>query len=197
VGNTARPVWRSAVGGEAGAALVEFALILPAFVALAFGTLTGGVAFGVKQDITAAAREGARYGARLPVATSACPTASGATDLDRWLNCVADLTVNASSGSLNPARSGRYVCVSYVYPNGIANSDDVTKSRIVTDVGGVETSATDSRDCFTINNLAADGLPPTKRRVEVVTRRTSRLETLVYSSTLVLTATSTTVFEAT
>ena len=183
--------------GESGTAIVEFALTLPAFMCLLLGMFTGGIAYNAKQDITSAAREGARYGATLPVATSPCTTASGATDLDQWLKCVSDITVKAASGGLNVGRAGRYICVSYVYPNGIAGSNDVTKSRIVTDSGGVETATTDTRDCFTINNLPTDGMASTKRRVQVVTRRTSKLEALLYSSNLTLNSSSVTVFEAT
>jgi TadE-like protein len=74
---SARPPDRRGVG-EAGAALVEFALVLPLLASLALGTLTGGIAFGVKQDITAAARVGAR--------TSTCsapPTSSRSTSSRR------------------------------------------------------------------------------------------------------------------
>jgi hypothetical protein len=183
--------------GESGAAVIEFALTLPALMCIVLGSLTGGIAFNTKQDIGTAAREGARYGATLPVATSPCPSASGSSDLDQWLKCVSDITVNASSGSLTTGKSGRYVCVSYVYPNGLANSNDVTKSRIVTDSGGAESVSTDSRDCFTINGLPADGLPATKRRVQVVTRRTATLEALLFSTPVTLKGASATVFEAT
>ena len=182
---------------ETGAAVIEFALTLPALMCIVLGSLTGGIAFNTKQDIGTAAREGARYGATLPVATSPCPSASSGTDLDQWLKCVSDITVNASAGSLATGKSGRYVCVSYVYPNGLANSNDVTKSRIVVDTGGSEYASTDTRDCFTINGLPADGLPATKRRVQVVTRRTATLEAMVFTTPLTLKGASATVFEAT
>lgn len=183
--------------GERGAAVVEFALTLPAFMCLLLGMFTGGIAYDAKQDVMSAAREGARYGATLPVQTSPCATASGTTDLDQWLKCVSDITVKASSGSLNVGKSGRYICVSYVNPSGIAGSNDVTKSRIVSDSGGVEVATTDTRDCFTINGLPADGMASTKRRVQVVTKRTSKLEAMLYSQNLTLSSSSVTVFEAT
>ena len=50
---------------EQGTALVEFALILPLVLMLAFGVVTAGLTYNHKIDLTHAAREGARYGATL------------------------------------------------------------------------------------------------------------------------------------
>jgi Flp pilus assembly protein TadG len=50
---------------ERGAALVEFALVLPLVLMLAFGIVTAAVTYNHKIDLTHAAREGARYGATL------------------------------------------------------------------------------------------------------------------------------------
>src|SRR5207253_7197551 len=53
-------------GVERGAALVEFALILPVFMMLVLGTFTGAIAYNQKADLSHAANEGARYGGTLP-----------------------------------------------------------------------------------------------------------------------------------
>ena len=45
--------------------MVEFALILPLVLMLAFGMVTAGLTYNHKIDLTHAAREGARYGATL------------------------------------------------------------------------------------------------------------------------------------
>jgi Flp pilus assembly protein TadG len=50
---------------ERGAALVEFALILPIVVSLLMGLVTGGLAYNKKIAITDAVRGAARYGATL------------------------------------------------------------------------------------------------------------------------------------
>src|SRR5438105_9682196 len=52
-----RSVVRRHIKNESGAALVEFALILPVFMMLVLGTFTGGLAYSTKQEITSAARE--------------------------------------------------------------------------------------------------------------------------------------------
>jgi len=53
-----KTLWRR----EDGAALVEFALILPLLVLLIFGVIEFGLLFYNQQVITNASREGARYG---------------------------------------------------------------------------------------------------------------------------------------
>ncbi len=50
---------------ERGAALVEFALILPIVVSLLLGMVTGGIAYNKKIAITDSVRGAARYGATL------------------------------------------------------------------------------------------------------------------------------------
>ena len=48
--------------------MVQFALILPLFMMLVLGMLTGGASYNRQLGLTHAALEGARYGATLPAA---------------------------------------------------------------------------------------------------------------------------------
>ena len=72
MGQRGRTPWRRH-GVERGAALVEFALILPVFMILVLGTFTGAIAYNQKLDLAHAARlallEG---GARVIEDTGAC-----------------------------------------------------------------------------------------------------------------------------
>jgi hypothetical protein len=52
---------------ESGANAVEFALVLPILVMLLFGTMYGASMYNSQQTITQSAREGARFGAILPL----------------------------------------------------------------------------------------------------------------------------------
>jgi Flp pilus assembly protein TadG len=53
-----------------GQSLVEFALVVPVFLMIAFGIIDFGLAFDASIGITNAAREGARLGATLPNSAS-------------------------------------------------------------------------------------------------------------------------------
>jgi Flp pilus assembly protein TadG len=54
--------WRRRTGGERGAVAVEFIILFPVLLLVLFAILDFGHAFYMKQMITNAAREGARYG---------------------------------------------------------------------------------------------------------------------------------------
>lgn len=61
---------RSRQESQRGAALVEFALVLPVIVSLLLGLVTGGLAYNKKIAITDAVRGAARYGATLNDSTT-------------------------------------------------------------------------------------------------------------------------------
>lgn len=82
--------------------MFEFALILPVLTMLLSGMITAGLALDDKQQMTFAAREGARYAATIPAGQT---FVSGT-----WATNVRDLVVARSSGSL----SAKDVCVSLV-----------------------------------------------------------------------------------
>lgn len=156
--------------GDAGASLVEFALILPVFFTLLLGMFTGGLAYTRRLSVTDATREGARYGATLPLAGS----------VDTWLQQVADVVVASSDGELDPGESGAFVCVAYAPGSGAARR--MEKNGAATPVFSDGTCYTDGRT--------------NESRVQVVGRRTSRLELLVWSNDLTLSSRSVVRFEA-
>ena len=57
-------------GHRRGQALVEFAIVLPVFLMIAFGTIDFGLAFNASITISNAAREGARAGVTNPTTTA-------------------------------------------------------------------------------------------------------------------------------
>lgn len=87
---------------DRGAALVEFALLIPVFMALVLGMFSGGIAYNHKLQMTGAVREGGRYGGTIPATQT---FASGT-----WASNVRDLVVARSAGDLVNAQ----VCVSLV-----------------------------------------------------------------------------------
>lgn len=86
--------------GERGAALVEFALIVPVLACILVGTVTGGFALATKNSMTNAVRESARLGATLP---------EGA-DWDSWAVIVRDRAVELAGDDLAEDQ----VCVAVV-----------------------------------------------------------------------------------
>ena len=148
---------------EAGASLVEFALVLPVFLMVVLGMMTGGLAYSRKLSVAQAAREGARYGATLPI-TAALP-------VDAWLTKVSDLTIASSDGELTSSKPGRYVCVAYITAGGAA-----TRRQTV----GTASPVIEPQPC-----IADDGRTG-EARVQVLARRTSDLEALVFSRNLTL-----------
>jgi Flp pilus assembly protein TadG len=91
---------------ERGAVFLEFAVILPLLLALILGIFTGGQAYSEKIAVMEAVREGARYGASLPMG-------SGAGALTAWETGVRNRVVDASGGEVALAD----VCVAWVLPS--------------------------------------------------------------------------------
>lgn len=137
--------------------------MLPVFLMVVLGMLTGGLAYSRKLSIAQGVREGARYGATLPISSS--------VPLNTWLSRVSDLTIASSDGELTSGRPGRFVCVAYVTASGAATRSQTT---------GTATPVIESQPC-----IADDGRSG-EARVQVVAQRTSNLEALVFSRDLVL-----------
>jgi Flp pilus assembly protein TadG len=143
---------RGRMRGESGAALVEFALILPVFAMLVFGVFSAGQAYNNKLTVVHAVREGARYGAALPQSqctpTSSC---SGKT----WAQSVQAVVAQRSNGALTASQ----VCVALVAGAPAAVVGGSAQSSFTTSADG-------SSPCLN------DGLTDTGTRVQVSAQRT-------------------------
>lgn len=156
---------------EDGAALVEFAIVLPIFLMVILGLVTLGFAFEQKLGMTHSARETARYGATLPITNFS----SAPSPVDAWLDEVAGRSVADAGGSLDPGTPGLSICVAFVHPDGTA-ANDVTRRRVETALGVVYAD----QDCFT------DGRPSDERRVQVLLERDTEIAALVFTTTISL-----------
>ena len=137
--------------------MVEFALVLPIVVMLALGIISGGQAYQAKLSMSNGAREGARYGATLPI--------ENFLTLNDWLDNVAVVATGAIDDGLPSTAPGRIVCVAYVYPAGTAVNDRTTR-RYQTSGSPAYTNST----CFN------DNRPSTERRVQVTVSRAGELD---------------------
>ena len=163
---------------DRGAALVEFAITLPLLVMFLLGMFTGGIAYNQKLAITNGVREGSRYGATLPIASSSCSTVSC------WLAQVADVVQASSEGELGSTVSTRNICVAFI--NATGTGTDVTTRLVRTSSGDtVQAGST----CF------SDGLPSAEKRVQVTGSRQGTIEYLVGTATPTLSSQSVTRFE--
>lgn len=174
---------------ERGAALVEFALVLPILMILLIGTVTTGLALNSTISLNNAAREGGRFGATLPD-----------ENLAVWLNSVADVAQGAATGDLADGVDGRTICVAYLYPNGtipaidfgdIAGSmtTDHTARLIINSAG--QKFYTIGSSCYT------DGRPGSERRVQVSVERDVDLDFVFTQVTMTIDGRSTARFERT
>lgn len=100
---------------EQGTALVEFSLILPLVLMLAFGVITAGLTYNHKIDLTHAAREGARYGATL--AELQCSGSPNPCGTQTWAQVVQSVVVQRAAGDLTASQ----VCVALVSGNPAAS----------------------------------------------------------------------------
>jgi hypothetical protein len=162
-----------AAARDSGAALVEFAIVLPVFLMLLLGMMTGGLAYSRKLSVGQAAREGARFGATLPI-TASLPR-------DAWLQRVGDLTIASSDGELTSDKPGRSVCIAHVPASGSPRKWEVV---------GTATAVLSDGSCIADDGRAGEA------RVQVVVARTSRLEALVFSRDLALESHAVARFEA-
>ena len=155
-----------------GAAIVEFALILPLLSMMALGMLTGGIALDKKQDINNAAREAARFGAT--VAEHECDNTLDCDGMN-WANLVRSVAVQRSNGAVVTAN----VCVALVSGPGLA---PVAVSSTHTTAGG-------SNPCYVDNSSDTD------KRVQVSVTRSGQLQAVLFTMTLNLSSKATARFE--
>jgi len=86
---------------ERGAAVVEFAIVLPVLVMLVFGIIQWSIYFNRLQGLQAAAREGARVAA-LPQSTQSDIKAKVNAALDGVVSSGTTRTITVSPSSTNP-----------------------------------------------------------------------------------------------
>ena len=163
-----------AESNERGAALVEFALLLPILAMIVFGALTAGMAYNHKMDLTHAAREGARYGATVPEAQ--CTPVANCGGLN-WDELVQSVVAERSFGAVTASQ----VCVALV--SGSASPP--------APIGATYTTKTDNTACYD------DGSGDTGKRVQVYIRKTDdKIDAVLFKANITLTSKATAKFES-
>ena len=178
----------SKAADERGAALLEFAIVLPVLLSITLGIITSGTALNRSNSINNAARESARFGATLP-----------ADNLTAWLGDVADVAIESATGDLEDGSPGRYVCVAYVYPDGTVPME-VVDGEIVPVVGNdhtirIEVNEAGATSISSGEACYVDGRPGDERRVQVLVERETDLQFVFFDNTVTLDGQSTARFE--
>jgi hypothetical protein len=165
--------------GDAGTSAVEFAILMPIFIMLTFGTLTGGIAFWRHIELTQGVRDAARLGATFPISTVS-PAPVGEKTISDWLDMVAGVAATESGwggvADVAPPDSGGFICVAYVAGEG----DSLVTARLTIGTSRASDGLAASPD----DGCYADGL--TDSRVQVLVRRDAELNAVLYSSDLEL-----------
>jgi Flp pilus assembly protein TadG len=157
---------------ERGAVLVEFAIVMPLLLGLALGMISFGTWYNNKLNLSTAAREGARYGATLPVANYASTNA--------WLDAVAGAAVGAAGSELTPSVTSRYICVALMDSSG-------TITRRVDGGGSV---------AYSTGSLCYSDALGSETRVQVVVQRSGTINVVLFSSAVTTTGRAVARFEA-
>jgi Flp pilus assembly protein TadG len=119
--------------------MVEFVLILPLFLLIVFGGITAALSYEHKAEIVTAVRDGARYGATVPLAQ--CDTVANCRNKN-WAQLVQAVTQQRGDGTLATSQ----ICVALVSGTG----------TVYTRSGGVYATGTNSTfptaGCFSDGN---------------------------------------------
>lgn len=171
--HTIRRLWTRAPDGsprrrlrgpsERGAAMVELVLVIPVFLMLIFGAITAGLAYEHKAEVVHAVRDGARYGATVPL--DQCNTTSNCGGRN-WAQLVQYVTAQRSDGTLSTAQ----ICVALVSGTGAVYSH----------TGGVYSTGTNST--FPTTGCFDDGNADQGARVHVSAVRNGDKINLVLGS---------------
>jgi Flp pilus assembly protein TadG len=158
---------------ERGAALVEFAILVPLFVMLLMGMISAGVVYNHKLDLVHAAREGARYGAAIP--QNQCTQSPNPCGGLNWAQLVQSVVAQRSDGDVTTSQ----VCVALV--SGSSG----------TPVGTGFTTKSDGTNCYN------DGNGDITTRVQVrIVRSSDAINAAFFTIPVTLTSTATAKFES-
>lgn len=151
---------------------MEFALVLPLLVFLVIGIVGAGIVLNQRLSVTQAGREGARYGATIPI--DQCTPIGNCSGLT-WAQLVQAVTVERSAGAVTTAN----VCVALVQGPGSAPVA----------IGSSFTTAGGTSPCH------VDRSSDSGRRVQVTISLPTQIETGVATIPITLDAEALTRFE--
>ena len=167
------PTARDCRAFDDGAAAVEFALLLPLFVMLVFGIISGGFTFDRWIGVTQSAREASRFAATYPVDPS---------NMNQWYLDVANTAAEGAGITIGTTDPTTYfICVAF------RRSSTETAAAPPDGMATYGTLSTASGSC--------DGSTVDENRVEVLIKRSSAFDWVLGGSTLAVTGSNTSRYE--
>jgi len=156
--------------GERGAAMVELVIILPVLLLIVFGAISAALSYEHKSEIVQAVRDGARYGATLPLGQ--CDTVANCNNLN-WAQLVQYVTAQRSNGTLSTDSTTiqTQICVALV---------STTAGTVYSRSPGVYTTGTNST--FPTVGCFSDGTTDSSTRVHVSVVHGGDRINLIFSS---------------
>ena len=162
---------------DRGVVLVEAALIFPIVFMFVFGLVTFGLALGQRNSLENAARESSRFGATRPVSV-----------VKDWLDAVHGVAVSAATGEMDAGVSDRYICVALV---GTDDHDGRRES-----IGSASPAYYSSGGCpRQPGGTDIVACPSTEPCVQVVLRRSVRLDAVAFQRSVMLDSVNISAFE--
>jgi Flp pilus assembly protein TadG len=144
--------------------MVEFMLIMPIFLLIVFGGITGALAYEHKADVVHAVRDGARYGSTVP--PNQCDTVANCGNRN-WAQLVQYVTAQRSDGTLTTSQ----ICVALVTGSS---------GTVYVRSGGVYTTGTSTS--FPTTGCFSDGNVDSGTRVHVAAIRGGDKINLVFTT---------------
>jgi len=163
-------------GNQRGAAAVEFALLAPLFFMLVFGMFSGGILFNQNNELTHGSRDGARFGATLPV--QQFDASCGATSGTCWATAVLNETRNDADGNLAVGGAGVRICVALVTGSPATVVTVAGHGTYWTDIGAG--AGVSPAPCF------SDGGADTKNRVQVAVYKAGTFNAVLFGVNMTL-----------
>ena len=145
--------------------MVELALLLPVFLLIVFGGITAALSYEHKSEVVQAVRDGARYGATVPL--KQCDTTATCGNRN-WAQLVQYVASQRSDGALSTSQ----ICVALVNGTGAI--------YVRSDGGGVYTTGTNTT--FPTTGCFSDGNVDSGPRVHVSAVRGGDKINLVFGS---------------
>jgi Flp pilus assembly protein TadG len=156
---------------DSGAAAVEFALLLPLFILLVFGIISGGVFFNDKLSLNQGVREAARYGATLNNPPTDVPSATA------FLTTILNSAQGNNYGQIGT--SATTFCIGFIPANSDTTKPPTSNYYLTYGASTATTTPCDSGDPSTPGSVFVIGKKPSNFNLMITNLSTTLVSVAV------------------